>query len=107
MDFFEYLEQRKYLQDLIGWKVHPLNTHYASCLEYILCKNSNGERLTKGEIRATQLDTYLYLDKPKTKPDDNEYISDEEQKKFINEILNHLSIDEKVKRTLHQKGIIY
>lgn len=107
MDFFEYLKQRKYLNNLMAWKQHPLNNHYASCLEDILIKNSEGKRLTKGDIRATQLDTYIYLDKPKIKPDDNEYVSDEEQKKFINEILNNLSIDEKIKRTLHQKGIIY
>lgn len=91
MDFFEYLEQIKYLQDLIGWKEHPLNNHYASCLRYILNKNSNGERLTKGDIRATQLDTYIYLDKPKTKTDDNEFISEEEQQKFIEEIKRALS----------------
>lgn len=86
LDFFEYLEQRKYLNDLPSWNNHPLNMHYASCLEYILAKNNNGERLTKGEIRATQLDTYLYLDKPKIQSDDNDFISEERQQKFINEI---------------------
>lgn len=102
MDFFSYLNERNELSQIIGWSSHPLNNHYENCYKYIMCKHTNGEKLTKGDIRSTQLDTYLYLDKPKIQSDDNEYVSDEEQKKFINEILNNHSIDEKVERTLHQ-----
>ena len=86
MDFLTFVENRVKYFGLTAWRETPLNQHYESCLNFILAKNSLGERLTKAEIRATEIDTYLYLDKPKSQSDDNEFISEEEQKKFIEEI---------------------
>ena len=86
MDFLTFVENRVKYFGLTAWRNTPLNQHYEICLNSILAKNSLGERLTKGEIRATEIDNYLYLDKPKTQSNDNEFISEEEQKKFIEEI---------------------